>query len=476
MTAKNIRILRKGWIILLVFLGINMASNAQQYHTMYWMQGIPQSTFANPGLQPNPNYFIGFPGISSIYTGVSHSGFAPFDLIKKSSDSTFYIDDRAMLAKLKERNYLAFDLSVDILGFGFRAKKKNYFTFGIRERVTTRLGYSKDLLKLAIDGNDGFASRNETANIDILSMDMSHYREFAVGFSRKWTPKITAGTRVKILQGMSNVQFMRTDIGFFTAPDNFNILLNADLLINKSFPFTLAPLENVTDREFTALTQDDYINYLINQQNMGVAFDLGISYSHGNRFTLAASAVDLGFISWKSDVENFAAKGELDFKGLDFDQIFTSEDDDDPFEGVTDSIIDLFDIQETTNAYRTAMSSKLFVSAAYNLTRMHKFAILGKGEIYQGTLYPSLTVSYNFQPITRFGSTFSWSMIHGNIYNFGFGAHVNIFPLQIYMVVDNFFPAMQPHTIQTFTFHFGVNIAAGFGRKKDLTTPSFRWF
>lgn len=460
---------------LVSLISIN-TSHAQQYHTLYWMQGIPQSTFANPGLQPRPNYFVGLPGISSIYTGVSHSGFAPYDLIKKSSDSTFYIDDRAMLAKLKNRNFLTFDLNVDILGFGFRTKKKNYFTFNISEKVTTKMGYTRDLMRFVIEGNDGFANRGETANIGLLTMDMAHYREFAAGFSRKWTDQLTAGARLKYLQGMGNVQFKRSDLDIFTNPDNYHILLNANLLVNKSFPVQLAPLENISEMEEIEFTDEDMIAYLTNTQNMGFAMDFGASFALDEKFTFAASILDLGFINWRSDVENFAATSELDFKGLDFDQFFISEDDDDPFAGVVDSILDLFDIRETTNAYRMNMTPKIFVSAAYSLTTMHRFALLGRGEIFDGTLYPSVTLSYNFQPINRFGSTLSYSIIHGNIYNFGFGAHVNIFPVQIYLVLDNYFPALQPHTFQNFHVHFGVNIAAGFGRKQDLTAPSFRWY
>ncbi|TVQ10768.1 MAG: hypothetical protein EA361_13435 [Bacteroidetes bacterium] len=449
------------------------AAKAQQYHTIYWMQGIPQSSYSNPGLQPLPNYYVGFPGLSSVYSGFYNSGFAVKDLLRQNADGSLYIDDQNMLSKLKNRNYFIVDMNLDILSFGFRYKDINYLSFNISERVETRFGYSKDFMRLLIEGNDGFRQEGVAAQIGSPSFDVSHFREYGVGFSRKWTNELTAGVRAKVLQGMSNINFKKTDLSLFTGPDNYELLLNTNLLINKSFPFTLAPLEDIGDNDFE-FEEEDLRNYLTQTANMGFAVDLGAVYQLDERFTFAASIRDLGFINWKRDAENFRVQGEVEFKGFDFNEVFGSDNDTD-FDETLDSIIDLFNLQETTSAYALMMAPKFFVSAAYNLTPMHRFALLGRGEVFAGGFYPSITASYNFQPINRFGSTLSYSIIHGNYHNLGLGFHVNIWPVQLYVVADNYFPALQPHTFQTFNIHFGLNIAAGFSSLKDGPKASFRW-
>lgn len=445
---------------------------AQQYQTLYWMQGIPQSSYANPALQPLPNYYVGFPGLSSVYSGFYNTGFAVKDLLRQNADGSLYIDDQNMLSKLKNRNFLVSDINLDILSFGFRFQDINYFSFNISERVETRFGYSRDFMRLIIEGNDGFRQEGVAAQIGSPSFDFSHFREFGVGFSRKWTDELTAGVRAKVLQGMSNINFEKTELSLFTGPDNYELLLNTNLLINKSFPFTLAPLEDIGDNDFE-FVDDDLQNYLTQTANMGFAIDLGAAYELNEQFTFAASIRDLGFINWKRDAENFRVNGDVEFKGLDFNEVFGSDNNDTDFEEITDSIIDLFNLQETTNAYTLMMGPKFFISAAYNLTPMHKFALLGRGELFAGDFYPSLTASYNFQPINRFGSTLSYSIIHGNFHNLGLGFHVNIWPVQLYVVADNYIPALQPHTFQTFNIHFGLNIAAGFTAKQP--DPSYRW-
>lgn len=469
---KNLYVRHFRFLFLLpVLLFIGFSGQSQQYNTIYWMQGIPQSAYSNPGMQPNPNYYVGLPGISSLYLGFVNTGFAPMDIIRRNEQGNFYIDDTHFLSKLNNRNYLKFDLSNDILGFGFRFKGKNYFSFNVSERVQTRLGYSGDFMRLVVEGNEPFRENGATANIDVFSLDVTHFREFGFTFSRQWTDDITAGVRVKVLQGMGNVQFARTGLGVFTDPESFDLTLSTDLLVNKSLPFMLSPIEEIGDRDFE-FTGDDMIDYITNTANLGFGLDIGGVYKLNDEFTFAASVRDLGYMRWNCGAENIAIKGDLEFDGLDINDVFGL--DEERVEEITDSIIDLLNLEETRNGYLQVIPPRVFLSAAYSLTTMHKFAVLGRGTFYDGIVHPSVTLSYNFQPINRFGTSLSYSVMHGNFSNVGFGAHVNIFPVQLYMVLDNFLPAMRPHTMQTFNVHFGINIAAGFSKKQQVQ-PITRW-
>ncbi len=468
------------FIGIIVFSGFLNPANAQLYNTIYWMQGIPQASYSNPALQPNPGFYLGFPGISSLYLGLNHNGFAPQDLIKKNANgNTFYIDDQAMLDKLDRNNFLSFDFQTDILGFGFRTKK-DYFSFNITERVGTRFGYSRDFMRLLVDGNDYFLQQSIQQGEEIpaelgrLSLDAIHYREFGIGYSRQWNEWLNVGIRAKALQGMGNVFFEKTDLNLITRENNYELLLNADLLVNSSLLVELSPLDSIGTDSYFEIEDDDFIDYLTNRQNLGLAIDLGASFRISDKFSVAVSLVDLGLIDWKSDVENFRMRGEFEFTGIDFNDFFGSENDN-SFEQLTDSILDIFDVEETTNAYRTMLPPKFFVSAAFTPGRKHRFAILGRGEYYAGTIYPSFTASYNLQVAPMLGTSVSYSVIHWNYNNVGFGLHLNLGPLQFYTVLDNFLGALRPHTIQTATVHFGLNIVTHYRKKVDPAAPSFRW-
>lgn len=465
-----------------ILLAGSTSVKAQFYNTLYWMQGIPQSGYSNPGIQPLPGFYLGIPGASSLYFGLNHTGFAPMDLIKRNeATQKLYIDDQSMLSKLKPLNFMSADYQHEILAFGFQSKK-DYFSFNLTEKVGSRLAYSSDFMHLLVNGNDYFMQQGidqgeeVPAKLDGLAIDAIHYREFGFGYSRKWTDQFSAGLRAKVLQGLGSVDFERSDLSLTTQPNNYELLLRANLLVNSSLPFVLQPIDSLgSDTDFN-FDDDKLVNYLTNTRNMGFAIDLGAEYKINDKFSVALSILDLGFINWKSDVENFAMNGEFEFTGIDFNDFFNSdEDNDNSFDQVIDSIQGIFDIEETMSAYRTLMPAKLFVSATFSPTTMHRFAVLARGEYYAETLHPSFGVSYNFQPVSWFGSTLSYSVINRNYNNVGLGFHVNLGPLQLYTVVDNFLGAMRPHTVQTATVHFGLNIVAKTRTKYDPTAPSFRW-
>jgi len=463
----------KNIIILLVFLMLaSTRGHAQQFRTLYWMQGIPQASYGNPGLQPNPTFYVGLPGISSLYFGFDNSGFALRDVLSKNAQNRLFIDDQSLISALKNHNYTGADFQNELITLGFRMDQ-NYFSMNISERVETRFGYPLDFMKLMVNGNDYFMQQDIAAQLGGLGLDFTHFREIGFGFSRNWTEELTAGARLKFLQGMGSVNFEKWDLDLYTAPKGYDLLLQADLLVNTSLPIDLAPLEGIEDRDFE-LSEEEMRNYLTDFGNPGFAIDLGGFYQINEQFSVAASLRDLGFISWTSKVENFALYNEFEFSGFEFDSYFDDENNDDPFQEDMDSIIDTFDVIETQNAYTTMLPAKIFISGAYNLTSMHKFALLGRGEFYAGKFYPSATASYNFQPIPQFGTSLSYSVIHANFHNLGFGFHANFGPVQLYAVVDNLLGSMQPHLVQTANIHFGINIVS-MHRRQDARKPSLRW-
>ncbi|MFP4288378.1 MAG: DUF5723 family protein [Bacteroidales bacterium] len=475
-TRKRKKLFKSFIIVVWVLLMGSPSLKAQQYYTLYWMQGIPQSMQSNPALQPNVNFYLGFPAASSVYAGAFHTGFALQDLIKRNEmTETFYINEQSMLAALKDRNFLTAEYSHEWLTFGFRSGK-NYYSLNVSDHLSGRFAYPKDLMYLLLEGNYHFVQEDRPANFGGLAMDMLHYRELGLSFSRHWSDNLSAGIRAKFLQGQANISFNDSKLDITTQPSFFELLLESDLGFNTNLPFAVAPLDSLGSSEFIDFNNDEEIlSYLTNPLDQGFAVDLGVVYKPFDRFTIAASARDLGFINWKSNPENFRLSGEFEFEGLELNDFFEEGSE---FEGesFTDSIVDLFSREETANEYTLMLPTKLFASVAFDLTDMHKLALLGGGQFYSGAFYPSFTASYNFQPINHFGTALSYSVVNGNFNNVGFGAHLDLAFLQLYLVFDNFFGATRPHTLQTFTVHFGVNIVAGHKKtEKDPVEPSFRW-
>jgi hypothetical protein len=447
-------------------------SYGQFYNTIFWLQGIPQSSYSNPALMPQPRFYFGMPGVSSIYAGGGHSGFAIKDFLRKDSMDALYWDEDNMLGKLKSNNLLDVDTHVELLAFGFRANR-NYLNFNITENVSTRFAYPKDFMVLLLKGNDQFLQEDRLGNFAGLGIDYMHYREFGMSFSREWTDRLTAGVRLKALQGLSNIWFESSELSLLTNPETYGLLLDANLLVNVSSPVAFSPLDSLnSDFEF----EPDYYDYMTNFNNLGGALDFGLTFKATERFTLALSATDIGFIRWKQGVENFALDGTFEFDGIDLGDFFGADDDENSgFDQVLDSLKNVFDITETTRAYRQRLPARFYASVAYDLGPRHKLGLLARGELYNGTMYPSFTFSYNVKPIHAFSLALTYSVIHWNYANLGVGFNLNLGPMQIYLVSNNMFGAIQPHAIQSASAHFGLNWVFGYRPKKEEVIPSISW-
>ncbi|NLM92882.1 MAG: hypothetical protein GX168_08050 [Bacteroidales bacterium] len=457
--------------LILIFLAQGK-SYGQYYNTLYWLQGIPQSTYSNPALMPQASIFIGMPGLSSIYAGVGNSGFALRDILRKDGNDEFYWDEDHLLSKLGKHEYMDGDASLEVLSFGFRAKR-NYLTFSLTDHAGARFGYPHDFLLLLFKGNDQFMQENRPGNFDGLGFDYAHYREYAMSFSREITDRFYAGIRLKALHGLSSVWFERSDLSLKTAPDTYDLLLDAKLLVNISSPLPFSPLDSL-DEDFEF--DPDIYDYMTNTGNLGGGIDFGLSFKATDNLTLAFSANDLGTIHWKQGVENFEMQGEFEFEGIELEEFFSGDEEEgDAFDNLLDSLKSVFDISESNRSFRQVLPAKLYASVAYDLSPRHKLALLNRTEIYKGQWYPSFTLSYNVKPIHAFSLALSYSVIHWNYTNLGVGFNLNLGPLQLYLVSNNFFGAIQPHTLQATTLHAGLNWVFSYRPRKEQVAPMFSW-
>ncbi len=476
-------------VLFLFLLVLATQSYGQQYNTIYWMQGIPQYVYSNPAHQTDANWYIGMPGTSSIYGGFGNSGFKISDLLRMDANNNPYWDEANFLSKLKNKNLLYADAQIEALAFGFRFKEKNYFHFNFSEKISVQMGYPKDLFLLALEGNNYFVENTDhgDANFDGLGLNIMHYSEAGLGYSRILNDNINIGGKVKILFGHANAYMKSNDLRFNTNPETFALTLYTDATINTSLPMEIGPIElGGDDDENESENGDEFVfdpvEYLVNFNNFGLAGDLGVVYHYDEKITLALSIIDLGFIGWKSGVENQRVTGEVMYDGIDIGNLFElagfvepiDDNGDEPSDPL-DQALENFDIAYSQNSYSVFMSPKIFVSAKYILSEKHNVSFLARGNFFESKLYPALTLAYNIQPIKPVGFTLAYSYMNYNYMNIGFGMHLNLYPFQLYLVADNIFPALQPHTVQTANIHFGINWVFGYRKKSDPSKPFCGW-
>jgi len=433
---------------ILLFLSSNVI--AQNDFTVYNLRNTPQSSYLNPAFIPQYNFFIGLPAISSMSFSFGHSGFAYTDLIHKRSDDSLFIDMDNMIAKLGKKNFLSVNASADLLSFGFKVKK-NWITFNATEKVSARFSYPKDLIRFAVEGNGAFLG--ETADFSGISINAVHYREYAIGYARTIGNKITFGLKAKYLYGMENVYTEKSNLGIYTDESTFDITANSDFRISTSGLQTFGKT-GITD-------------YAFKRNNHGFAADIGLDVKLNKHFSVAASALNLGFINWKSDVKNYSGNNQsFTFSGIDVTKLTAENGSTDFTQELLDSLTNTFKIEETIEAYTSKLSPSYYLSASCSINPNNIFTVTGYMETSGKNINPAFTVAFAKRVANKLSFNISYSMENRSYNNAGFGFSVDMGPLQWYLACDNVLGVFLPQNTRTLQYHGGINLVFAKNVKK----------
>lgn len=468
----------KNRIIKSLIVGLSLIAgftsvNAQESATMQFMKGLPQSTLQNPALHNDSSaVVVGLPGLSGLYMDVS-SPFATYDLIHKGTgvlSDELVLDIDNFPQTLRKVNTLEQNLSIPMFYLGIRSKK-SFFTLGITEKQTSQLTFNKSLVQFIADGNAPYVGQNyDLGNLD---MDAFHYREFALGYSNEVIKnKLTLGLKAKILYGKMAMQTQRNQMTVETAADGTSIILNSDMQISLS-----APVQVKYDSEgyFDGMEDQDMepADYMLQNGNTGMAFDLGAVYKLTPKLTLSGSIVDLGRISFKKDITTLDYTYSYNWEGIDFSNSVDKAQEDyvepgDLFDKEIDRIEETFKPHRSnfgTKGFHTGIPVKVFLGGTYELSPKVNIGLLERfykhGEFTQNTLSLSgNTLLGNFLTLSG-----SYSVIGHRMNNLGLGMAVRAGFFQFYVVGDNML-ALRPSRANYANARFGVNFLMG--RKRPV--------
>ncbi|MFC2103787.1 DUF5723 family protein [Bacteroidota bacterium] len=480
---------RKYLIAILSIVLVSGFVTAQDSQTLYYLNRVPQSSFMNPAMQPACNVFVGLPVISSLQLDAGNNRLALTDVIMKhpTEDSliTFLHPDAQFnktdfLAQLSTNNFFYEDFRTDLLSFGFRVNTW-YFSFNLSEKLSMSINYPKDLLVFALEGNQGFINQN--ADLSYLGVNSTFYREYGLGISKEISKQLSIGIRGKVLFGHVNVysDFEDNNLSMYSSRDS--IYINADAVV-----YTSSPLVPTTDNDgnfesFEIPTYiensetDSLIDLALAHNNMGLGIDFGVYYKPIDNLSLSLSVIDLGYIKWDvQDVTKLELKGSYAFKGVDVsNEIGTSESDTDPFEEMSDSLMNSFTVSNTAESYKTTLGSKIYFGANYAISKKFDVGFLSRSYFYNSNLNQAFTFSANVRPINGISASLSYSIMNGTYNNIGFGLVLGGAPVQLYIITDNASAALWGHKTTSFNFRFGLNVGFGYRQKaKKKDTPMLK--
>ena len=319
--------------VIVVLLACVTPASAQYLRTSYFMDGAQYRLQLNPAMTPTKG-FIHLPGISHTNAAVRSNTLGlgdVFDIIKNADDADYYASDRFM-NNLKVENYALINAGTDIFAAGWWQGEKTFWTIGFGVKADGEMVVRPGLFSFLRDmkGMESNDYSNYESDWGKQELNVNAYSEIALGYTRCFSDRFSAGVRVKALLGLgnanlkinkavvkTNLEGIDPDIDWTTAsPDEFlHARGTASVDVDATLESSMEGLAYETSRR-------GYIDDLkYETSHMGIAgfgagFDIGVTGRVTDELTLSASLLDMGFIKWSRGCTQ-SAKSNTD--DLDFD-------------------------------------------------------------------------------------------------------------------------------------------------------------
>ena len=436
-------------IILTTLLGLmitlSIKTMAQYDLGFYGMRMVPQVSKLNPAFIPEYDFHFGMPALSSSYAGFGTNGPRYNQIFMVTPSDSLVLDPSGILNNVKSSNNINSISTEEWINVGMKVNNL-YFSFSVSDITSVNAMYSDKLLQLGIKGNAPFVG--ETMNLSPIALKALHYREFAIGAAWDLNDKLNIGLKTKLLFGKAVINTEQMNFELITTKDYYNLDITSQFHVNTSIPYNF--------EDSTSVSWNEYMFY---KSNFGLGFDLGATYKIDDLWTVSASVIDLGYVSFDRYLKNFKSDTKFTYKGINAMPFYGLDDDEREIrmKEITDSLINLFQIEKSEEKFIVPLTAKIYLGADYQYNDKVRVGALVRLEIFKGIIRPSFTASYYRQMSKYFGFSASYSIINRSYLNLGVGIVANLNPIQIYIATDNIIGVIAPETARFANIHIGIN-------------------
>lgn len=301
---------KKGYVfaigIVVIWLCFGLSLSAQVLRTGYFMEGYPFRHLMNPALKVESNY-VSIPVLGNLYVetrgNVGLNNFLyPYDDGQLTTFMNRRVDADDFLKGLKRNNRIGADLNVTLFAAGFQAWGGfNTVDISVRSSVDANLPRGLfEFMKL------GMYEKQVSYEMGGLSLASDNYVQLALGHSRQLGETLRVGGKLKVLLGAGSARVKVDNMVVQLAEDKWMVRAEGDMLV--SVKGMQVATKSETGKVASNAPEADLVDWGswkiagAGLAGAGVAADFGVAYDWGDNFTVSASVLDLGFVSWRHTV------------------------------------------------------------------------------------------------------------------------------------------------------------------------------
>ena len=447
---------------------------AQQKVIMYDFLTLPQSLLENPAAKFEANSHVGIPLVSKVHIKANTFGISAHDLFSVDNQN-FNIKLENFINSRNKSDYLTINQQLEIFSLGFRSPRGIYWSGGMYQELDLLFYYPESFVDLLWYGNAD--NLNRAYNLSDFRIKADLLNVYHIGLNKKINNKISLGFRGKIYMGIANISSLNNK-GYFVTNDS-NISSSDYVHYNHNFIGLNGKINTSGFDAFIDDSQspDDALSSikkkLIMSPNLGVGIDFGVVYDISKASYLTASILDLGFINYRSEINNYKLNGNFSTDGVTY--TFPNATDSGGFDW--DSIKENFEndvlIEEDKKTYVSFRSPILNLSYRYNFGYENSIEcdcystsndyVNGIGIQFQTIFRPYkpqsiITAFYNRAISKNINTKFTYSIDKYSLTNFGFGLSVGASHFNSYVMLNNLLALTDVYKAQSLSLQLGFNL------------------
>lgn len=426
----------KWYLVLCTGLICNMSLKAQ-YIPALLRHGSVQNTLYNPAIPMKKTINL---GLATINTGLSTDGFALNELTGINQDGARYIDINKIQSTKDGKYNLYFENDIRTIDVGINLRSFALIA-GHGFRMSANAGYTTDLIKLLANGNGSYIGKT----LDIgPALNAMAYNELYIGAQTK-LGSLTLGLKAKLLYGTASLYSEVSRMLLTTKEEFYQLQFENHYLIRSSSLLKYKSLDDITI-DYAGFTLDNLF-----YNNRGFAMDMGVHYQLNDRFSLNASALDIGRIDWDYAPRKYETNGIFNFEGVDIIDYIQ-----DSTLNVRDTLLQLLDVQSSLEPYSTTINSRYTLGADYILDSW-SFHVLYQMHRRFGYNWHQMTLG-TVKKISFLDIGLLYTINKSDYRNLGLHIGLNLRPVHLYVSTTDVLHLLSFENARSAGIGFGLNV------------------
>lgn len=447
---------------------------AQQKVIMYDFLTLPQSLLENPAAKFDANSHLGIPLVSKVHIKANTFGKSAHDLFSVDNQN-FNIKLENFINSRNKSDYLTINQQLEIFSLGFRSPQGIYWSGGMYQELDLLFYYPESFVDLLWYGNAN--NLNRAYNLSDFRIKADLLNVYHIGLNKKINNKISLGFRGKIYMGIANISSLNNKGYFVTNESNINssdyVHYNHNFVglngkIHTSGFDAFIDDSQSSDDAFSSIKKK-----LIMSPNLGIGIDFGVVYDISKASYLTASILDLGFVNYRSEINNYKLNGNFSTDGVTYAFPNTTDSGGFDWDNIKDNFENDVLIEEDKKRYISFRSPILNLSYRYNFGYENSIEcdcystsndyVNGIGVQFQTIFRPYkpqsiITAFYNSAISKNINTKFTYSIDKYSLTNFGFGLSVGASHFNSYVMLNNLLALTDVYKAQSLSLQLGFNL------------------